>query len=505
MTRPASVTAEELVRALKRRQATLPAEIGSFVVLEACEALLVRGPELLTLDGVHISEEGSVWLPSGTRCSEADAAVALHGLLASILVAAGPAPLPALMRLLEKGPSGGSWTLSGMRDDLEASLVPLNRGASRRVLARFVREIGRAERAPASKPSFNQLDSELSSFLGVEELPPAPVATPVPSPPPVREEHDDSADFHDMRDAVRFFESVRPLARPITSKTEVDHSRAESQTARDAREPAVGRRASGRAPPAEHSASDPPRESQLDLAAPRKTKALLAGGVLLVLSALLLVVTLKLRPELQSRFVKAPVDAAEAGSTQRKLILKRPPSGDLVVRVSTERAQILLLVGRGPVSVPHLPLGVAHEFVAVADGLSPARLLIPANADWETTPDGRRYEAAMQLGEVNPSAPLELGDTLLPQDVGSPSGNLGTVRVVTTPRGAKVYQVIGFAPEARVEQLPLDATQELLVYRKGYAPELRVVAPSDYLDAPPGQALAKRAELDVTLSPLPNK
>ena len=31
------VTAEELVRALKRRKAALPAEIGTFVVLETCD------------------------------------------------------------------------------------------------------------------------------------------------------------------------------------------------------------------------------------------------------------------------------------------------------------------------------------------------------------------------------------------------------------------------------------------------------------------------------------
>ena len=54
MTQADSVTAEELVRALKRRKAALPAEIGSFVVLEACESLLLAGPRLLTTAEVSI-------------------------------------------------------------------------------------------------------------------------------------------------------------------------------------------------------------------------------------------------------------------------------------------------------------------------------------------------------------------------------------------------------------------------------------------------------------------
>jgi hypothetical protein len=491
MNRPAGVTAEELVNALKRRRAALPAEIGSFVVLEAVEALLVRGPELLGLDGIHISDEGSVFLPPGTRCAEADAALALHRLLTTILVAAGPAPPPALMRLLEKGPSDGNWTLAGLRDDLEASLVPLNRGASRRVLARFVRETGWAERAAPPKPTFGELDSELSSLLGVEQP-----RGPIPSlrerlrdaeilqsePPPARRQEE--------LDDVRFFESVRPPFKPTGAKTVVDAAPPDARAARDVPQE---RRPSLRPVPSD---APPRRDSLLDLSAPHKRRALWAGGALVALSVLVLVVVLKLRPDIETRLAKPPA-SMEGAEARPKVIVKRPPGGDLVVRVATERAQILRLVGRGPVSVEHLPLGVAHEFVAIADGLAPARLLIPPNAEWDTTPDGRRYEAAMQLGTPTPDGtPLELGETLLPQDVGSPSTTLGTVRIVTTPRGAKVYQVIGFAPEAVVEQLPVEASQEILIYRQGFAPELRQIGPSDYVEA----GDRKRAEVDVVLS-----
>lgn len=219
------------------------------------------------------------------------------------------------------------------------------------------------------------------------------------------------------------------------------------------------------------------------------------GGVLLALTAAIVIATVQLRPELLGRLRQRD---AEPVASAPVVVVDHPAAGDLVVRVATERAQVLRFVGRGPVSIPHLPLGVAHEFVGTADGASPARLLVPKDAEWEGTPDGPRYEAAMQLGTADLPGTSELGETLLPQDVGTPSEKLGTVRIVTTPRGAKVYQLIGFAPEAHVEALPLESAQELLIYRKGYAPELRVVAPSDYLE----RGGKKVAELDVTLRPL---
>jgi hypothetical protein len=222
---------------------------------------------------------------------------------------------------------------------------------------------------------------------------------------------------------------------------------------------------------------------------------LIWGGILLALSIAIVIATVQLRPELLGRLLHGD---PEPVLKEPAVIVKRPAAGDLVVRVATERAQILRFVGRGPVTVPHLPIGIAHEFVGVSDTASPARLLVPKEAEWEGTPDGPRYEAAMQLGSAGTPGSAELGETLLPQDVGTPSEKLGSVRIVTTPRGAKVYQVIGFAPEARVEALPLESTQELLIYRKGYASELRVIAPSDYAD----RDGKKVAELQLTLTPL---
>lgn len=535
MTQVESVTAEELIRALKRRKATLPAEIGSFVVLEACESLLLAGPRLLTTAEVSIFEDGSVRLSSAPSCSETDAARALHKLLASMLVAAGPAPLPALMRLLEQGPSSGRWTLASMRNDLEASLVPLNRNASRRVLSRLVREVGWSDRQPVRKPTFQDLDSELSSFL---DAPARNARQPLQIQPDIDMTREDPIEDIEpdlpAEEPVAFFESVRPPAREVsrppprevsrpparevarepTGKTILDPVPDLPQIQGQYRSPSVisSPSAAEIAREVERRERSPsmrpvPRGPRVPSEFPRqpRSKSWLWGVLLLALSAGVVIATLQLRPDVVERLQKP--DALDTLKPKEpQVVIKRPAAGDLIVRVATDRAQILRFVGRGPVNVQHLPQGISHEFVAVSDSAAPARLLVPKDAEWESTSEGPRYEAAMQLGKLGttPNAARELGETLLPQDVGSPSSTLGTVRIVTTPKGAKVYQVIGFAPEAKVESLPLDATQELLIYRKGFTPEVRVVAPSDYVEAE-GAPDKKVATVSVNLVAAPKK
>ena len=169
MSAAGGVTAEVLLRTLVSLKTRLPGEIGTFLILEACEQALSNGPCQVSLAQIRISEDGAVSLTDTPPAEERDCARALHRDLTSLLVASGPAPTPALMRLVEEGPRGGVWSLHQLRDDLEASLVPLNRNASRRVLARLVREVQSdpwTAQRPSAPPTFQDLDSELSSLLG---------------------------------------------------------------------------------------------------------------------------------------------------------------------------------------------------------------------------------------------------------------------------------------------------------------------------------------------------
>ena len=81
------VTAEQLVQALKRRRAMLPAEMGTFVALEACEELVRRGPCKLSLSDIVISEEGRVVLAATELAAEESCAHALHAALADLCAA----------------------------------------------------------------------------------------------------------------------------------------------------------------------------------------------------------------------------------------------------------------------------------------------------------------------------------------------------------------------------------------------------------------------------------
>ena len=508
-----SVTAEELLRALVRLKTRLPAEIGTFLILEACEQLLSSGPCLLTLATIRVSEDGAVELADAPAAAEQASARALHRDLTSLLVASGPAPTPALMRLVEEGPRGGVWSLNQLRDDLEASLVPLNRNASRRVLARLVREVQAEQRISprlAAGPTFQDLDSELNSFLGNEpepqreDEPTSPVQSSAPGREPKRERDatirepieevgDTSGDLlfedHDanlrrssgthVKTALEPFPASAPRMTPMSA----------------APPPRKHVPVNVRMPRPSQPQSLPPGASMR----PSQGKGLWLGIGFIGLTLALAAATFVLRPEALDRLMgKAPEVVKPAPAPAAP---PAPRAGDLVIRLEPERAQVLRYLGRGPVNVPHVPLGVAQEFVATMEGFAPTRLVVAPDAEWERTPDGARLEIAMQLGpKAAPEAALELGPSQMPLQVGTPQGALGTVRIVTTPKGAKIYQLVGFAPQARIENLPLESTQEILAFHKGYVPQTKVVAPSDFVVTMGGRPTA---ELNITLAPAP--
>jgi hypothetical protein len=481
------VTAEQLVRSLRRRNVTLPAEIGTFVALETCEELVRRGPCELSLSAMRISEEGRIEVERKPGSDEESCARALHRDLTTLLVTAGPAPAPQLMRLVEHGPRGGRWTLAQLKDDLEASLVPLNRNASRRVLARLVREVARDRPStrPSQPPTFRELDTQLSSFLGVEDLGPSPAELAAQQRARERDKTiQDAVEEVDIsRGEVSFFDAEDSSGED--TRVLPSESRGAWQGAQSTERPAAP------VSSLQGGASDSllPRRRQ-------QARGLWTAGLLVALALALLGITYIVRPDVFDRS-RGVSSAPRTPPSPRAPAL--PKAGDLVVRVSPERAQVLRLVGKGPVTVPHIPVGVAIEFVALAEGFAPTRAVVPADAEWERDGSDLRYELAMQLGTKLPEgAVAELGETQLPADIGTPRGSRGSVRIVTTPRGADVYVLVGFAPEARIENLPIDATQEILVYRKGFAAESRAISTADF--ASPGQR--PTAEVSVRLKPL---
>ncbi len=510
-------TIEELIASMKERRVRIPSEIGAFIALEVCEAL-AEGPAAVRPADVRIADDGtiSVFSPPGSATSE-EAARAVVALLGGLLVAAGTGVPRVLVGLLEGGPSSGRWDLASLRDDLEASLVPLNRAAARRVLARMLREVRRPRSAapprPASErpePGDSTLDDQLDDLLSADAMPERPgVKRPLARrPPPAQLDAELDATLADFDGAG------------IPEVAAADRTLAEGSPPSFDDEP-TGRQPKARKHPshaptqpgidAKKKAADPaPQPKGVDLDAlgdelerPRRGSLMpwvLAFVAILAATAAGLAL---LRPDLVDRMLGRPPPPEEpAGPTEaeREQMLRdhRARFGTLTIRANPPESQILMFVGRGPAEASELPLGVAHELVAIADGRAPTRAFIPADATWETVGETRRYELALQAGTAEMAeADLALGPTTLPRDaLGAPSGILGTVRVITNPPGAKVYLLVGFSPEVVIENVRTDDAVELLVYHEGHPVETALVRPSDWVAAPDG---SKTAEVEVTL------
>jgi hypothetical protein len=153
----------------------------------------------------------------------------------------------------------------------------------------------------------------------------------------------------------------------------------------------------------------------------------------------------------------APVPSASVAPARCKvaLVLSDVPNG----------AEILLRMGQSPVDVERMPVGTRLEFVGTAEGHSPKRAVVHADAMWEKGPDGKpRIDAPIQL-EPSRAKPAAL-DPWPPAEPGSQvggSGSPGTVHVVSNIRGAEIWLLAGLGPEARIDQLRCDADIDVLL------------------------------------------
>jgi hypothetical protein len=462
---------EQLVTALSRKGIPLPHEIGTFLVLESCERLIGQPLVLLGAGDVWVSDEGEVMLAAGRPApNEGAAARALVVLLGELLVRSAPGVPQMLLELVEHSSTDDQLKLGVLRDDLEATLVPLNRAATRRVLSRLLREARKERERGASVPAPDSgaLDDELDALLGV------PAGLPRVNPAPERKP-EQSAAAPQPRAAAR-----GPRLEGFDVDDEAPTTLLESKKAK---------KAQPRAPQVEEE-EEPRRESaprelsdELELIPePRNGSSLGAriGIGLVVLTACLVAAYFALGREGSRRALGMADEppAASAEGVKPAPAPEKPRYGELRVSSSPARAQVLLLVGQGPVIVSGLPVGVAHELVAVHEGRLVARGVVPADAAWADEGGALKYELALQLAEGK--KPGELGSTRLPQTPGAPTGAVGNVRVITAPPGANVYQLIGFTPDVRVENLDVRQPAELLVYLSGYEPQRVTLSEGTY-------------------------
>src|SRR4051812_38448291 len=126
-----SVTLSEVRRAARAHRAPLAGESAGYLVLALADQVL-SAPRLIHADDIQLTEDGGLRLMRGTASSESEAELSLRRALDELLLVASSGSA-ALMRAGRRGSPVG---LASLVRELEAALIPVNRSAARRALAR---------------------------------------------------------------------------------------------------------------------------------------------------------------------------------------------------------------------------------------------------------------------------------------------------------------------------------------------------------------------------------
>ena len=132
------VSIAQLVDVAAHLQVSVPAELGGCIVLAAADQLVSRPLEIAPSQ-LMLFEDGVLRISGGISSDETTAESRLRELLGSLLRGAC-AVTPALLRAARRSSAGDM--LAFVRE-LEIALVPTNRGAAKRALARLCRDVSR--------------------------------------------------------------------------------------------------------------------------------------------------------------------------------------------------------------------------------------------------------------------------------------------------------------------------------------------------------------------------
>jgi len=134
-----SVTLSEVKRAARAHRAPLAGESAGYLVLALADQI-VDAPRRVIADDVQLAEDGGLRMARGQASSDGEAETTLRELLDSLLLVASSGSTALLRASRRREPSG----LSAFVSELESALIPVNRAAARRALARLQRETARA-------------------------------------------------------------------------------------------------------------------------------------------------------------------------------------------------------------------------------------------------------------------------------------------------------------------------------------------------------------------------
>ena len=163
-----SVTLSEVKRAAKAHRAPLAGESAGYLVLAIADQVL-SAPRLVDASDIQLTEDGGLRVLSGRASSDTDAELGLRRALDALLLVASSGSAALTRAGRRTSPVG----LAGLVRELEAALIPVNRAAARRALARLHRETARA----VSNGSLPEEQPETAAVAA--EVVPAPTAPKV--------------------------------------------------------------------------------------------------------------------------------------------------------------------------------------------------------------------------------------------------------------------------------------------------------------------------------------
>ncbi len=134
-----SVTLSEVKRAAKAYRAPLAGESAGYLVLALADQVL-SAPRLVDTSDIQLTEDGGLRVLSGRATSDTEAELGLRRALDALLLVASSGSAALTRASRRTSPVG----LAGLVRELEAALIPVNRAAARRALARLHRETARA-------------------------------------------------------------------------------------------------------------------------------------------------------------------------------------------------------------------------------------------------------------------------------------------------------------------------------------------------------------------------
>ena len=151
----ASVTLEEVLKAAQIRAASLVPEISGYLTLAVADAS-ARLPFRIEDDMVVLSTEGTVKVMRGTDVVRPEESARVIRDILDRLLASSVGSMQGLSQAARPR-AESTEGVPGVINDLEGALVPVNRSAARRALARLAREVARArdrgklDRVPARR------------------------------------------------------------------------------------------------------------------------------------------------------------------------------------------------------------------------------------------------------------------------------------------------------------------------------------------------------------------